>query len=108
PAARYVEGGWSALVGRLAAAARDRGVTIETGARVTDVGELGGGPVILAVEPGAARRLLGDPTLRPESPRVALLDVAWTHRRGDPYLVLDADEAMFVTRTSAVIPTAPP
>jgi glycine/D-amino acid oxidase-like deaminating enzyme len=107
PVARYVTGGWSALVDRLAAAATERGVRVETGARVGALEDLGPGPVIVAVEPGAARRLLGDETLRPESPRVALLDVGLAGRRGDPYLVLDADEAGFVTRTSAVIPTAP-
>jgi NAD(P)-binding Rossmann-like domain len=107
PVARYVTGGWSALVDRLAAAATERGVRIETGARVGGLDELVPGPVIVAVEPGAARRLLGDDTLRPTSPRVALLDVGFVGRRGDPYIVLDADEAGFVTRTSAVIPTAP-
>jgi hypothetical protein len=106
PVARYVAGGWSALVDRLAAAATERGVRLETGARVGHLDEVAGGPVIVAVEPGAARRLLGD-DLRPVTPRVALLDVGFTHRRGDPYLVVDADEAAFVTRTSAVIPTAP-
>jgi hypothetical protein len=106
PAARYVVGGWSALSERLAAAARDRGVTIELRSRVTDVSDLGG-PVIVAVEPGAARRLLDDAGLRVESPRTGLLDVGLTRRRSDPYLILDSDEAGFVTRTSAVIPTAP-
>jgi hypothetical protein len=107
PVARYVSGGWGALVDRLAAAAAERGARIETGARVGNLDELGAGPVIVAVEPGAARRLLGDEGLRPVAPRVALLDVGLVQRRGDPYLVLDADEAGFVTRTSAVIPTAP-
>ncbi len=107
PAARYVAGGWSALVDRLAAAATERGVRIETGARVGALDDLGPGPVIVAVEPGAARRLLGDDRLCATSPRVALLDIGLVGRRGDPYIVLDADEAGFVTRTSAVIPTAP-
>jgi phytoene dehydrogenase-like protein len=107
PAARYVTGGWSALTDRLAAAATERGVRIDTGCRIDELDQLGPGPVIVAVEPGAARRLLGDDTLRPVSPRVALLDVGFVARRSDPYIVLDADEAGFVTRTSAVIPTAP-
>jgi hypothetical protein len=62
----------------------------------------------VAVEPGAARRLLRDPDLTPEAPRVALLDVALRHGRGDPYLVFDLDEAAFVTRTTAVVPALAP
>lgn len=107
-AARYVVGGWQALVDRLADAARARGVQVETGARVDDLGELRGGPVVVAVEPGAARRLLGDDGLRVESPRVALVDVGLTSRRGDLYVVLDGDEAMFLTRPSAVVPSLAP
>ena len=109
PVARYVAGGWAALVGRLADAAVERGARIETGSRVDDLAALGGGPVILAVAPRAARTLLGDDALRPESPRVALMDVGLTGRRGDPYPILDADEAMFLTRPSAVVDdVAPP
>jgi phytoene dehydrogenase-like protein len=109
PVARYPEGGWAAIVRRLADAAVERGARIEVGARVDDVGALAarGGPVVLAVAPRAARTLLGDDALRPESPRVALLDVGLASRRGDPYPVLDADEAMFLTRPSAVVEVAP-
>lgn len=108
PTARYVVGGWGALVDRIAAHARSLGAVIETGARVEPAELLGLGPAIVAVEPGAARRLLGDPALRTESPRVALLDVGLEHRRGDPYLVFDLDDAAFVDRYTAVVPTLAP
>jgi phytoene dehydrogenase-like protein len=108
PTARYVEGGWSALVKRLAAYAVSAGVRIETDASVRSLDEAGAGPIIVAVEPGAARRLLADTTLRVESPRVALLDVGLEHRRGDPYLVVDLDEAAFFTRVTAVVPEHAP
>jgi hypothetical protein len=83
-------------------------VQVETGAKVAAVEDAGPGPVIVAVEPGAARRLLADPALRVESPAVALLDLGLEHRRGDPYLVIDLDEAAFVDRFTAVDPTLAP
>jgi glycine/D-amino acid oxidase-like deaminating enzyme len=108
PTARYVEGGWQALMSRLAAHATAAGVRIETSARVDAIDDLGGGRVIVAVEPGAARRLLAQPGLTVESPRVALLDVALEHRRADPYIVVDLDEAAFFTRVTAVVPEHAP
>ena len=108
PTARYVVGGWSAVVDRLAVRARELGVAIETGAKVESIDDLGGGPVIVALDPGGARRLLGDDSLRPESPRVALVDLAVRSRRRDPYVVSDLDEAAFATRTTAVVPSLAP
>jgi phytoene dehydrogenase-like protein len=107
-AARYVDGGWSALVGRVAAHARSLGVRIELGAALTpadldDVRERG--PVVVAVEPGAARRLLGIDV--GDGRRVALLDVGLAAAQ-DPYLVIDLDEAIFWTRPSAVLPGLAP
>lgn len=107
-AARYVDGGWSALVGRVAAHARSLGMRIELGAALTpadlvDVRERG--PVVVAVEPGAARRLLGIDA--GDGRRVALLDVGLAAAR-DPYLVIDLDEAIFWTRPSAVLPGLAP
>lgn len=102
PVARYVAGGWGALVDRLAARARALGVAVETGAKVASVDELDG-PVIVAVEPGAARRLLGDDGLAPTTTRTALLDVALLAEGGDPYLVLDLDEGAFSTRVTHVL-----
>lgn len=111
PTARYVAGGWSSLIDRLAAHAESVGVCIQLGAPV-DSGQLSDltsrGPVIVAVEPGAARRLLGDPVAPRDDRRAALLDIAVKRRRQDPYLILDLDEAIFSTRPTAVVPTLAP
>ncbi|MDQ2648924.1 MAG: FAD-dependent oxidoreductase, partial [Actinomycetota bacterium] len=86
------------------------GVRIERGTKVESLEELDVDPatVVLALAPGAARRLLADDSLRPESPRVALLDVGLTSRRGDPYIVSDLDEGAFVDRFTAVDRTLAP
>lgn len=106
---RYVVGGWSSLVEHLAQRALALGVKIRCDAKVDDIDALPAGPVIVAVGPASARRLLGDPALTVESPRVALLDVALTSVESDPYLVVDLDEAAFVDRFTAVDPSmAPP
>jgi hypothetical protein len=106
PVARYVVGGWAALVDRLADRARALGVVVETGAKVESRADVDG-PLIVAVDPGGARRLLDEP-FPVESPRVALLDVALTSRRGDPFLVSDLDEGGFSTRVTAVVPSLAP
>jgi len=108
PTARYVVGGWGTLVDRLADHARSVGVRIETGSPVASIADVAAGPVIVALPPGPARRLLQDDGLRGESPRVALLDVALAQRRGDPYIVSDLDEAAFFTRVTAVVPSLAP
>ncbi len=104
-AARYIDRGWSALVGRVAAHARGLGVAVELDAALDAAGldDLRAhGPVVLAVEPGAARRLLGDDVVPAPPRRVALLDVGLARAR-DPYLIVDLDEAIFATRPSAVL-----
>jgi hypothetical protein len=107
--ARYVHGGWGALVERIAGHARKVGAVVEVGERVNSVGDLAvKGPVIVAVEPAAARQLLTDDNLRSTAPRVALLDVGLERRRGDPYLVVDLDETAFIDRFSAVLPSLAP
>ncbi|QYG91723.1 NAD(P)-binding protein [Iamia sp. SCSIO 61187] len=103
-AARYVPGGWSTIIDRAAAHARDMGVTIDVGhpvdrRQLDDLREAG--PVVVAVEPAAARRLLGGLD-QGERRRVAVLDVG-IRRARDPYLVLDLDEAIFWTRPSAIL-----
>ncbi|HEX4491928.1 MAG TPA: FAD-dependent oxidoreductase [Acidimicrobiia bacterium] len=105
PVARYVVGGWGPVVDRLAAHARAVGVRVETNAKVD---ELPDGPVIVAVDPRAARRLLNDDALHASGPRTALLDIGLRARRGDPYLVIDLDEAAFVDRFTAVDKTLAP
>lgn len=109
PTARYVVGGWRALVDRLAARARELGCVIEPGARVDSVADVARrGPVLVALDPGGARRLLEDDALRPESPRVALIDLALRRRRGEPYFLTDLDEAAFFSRVTAVVPSLAP
>jgi phytoene dehydrogenase-like protein len=99
PVARYVVGGWSTLVGGLAAAAAACGVRIETGARVDTLPE--DGPVIVATSLGAARRLLRDPGLVTTDTRTVLLDVGLMPRAGDPTIVADLDTAGWLDRFSA-------
>ncbi len=107
PVARYLVGGWGPMVDRLVEHARFLGVQIECQAKVETVDDVDG-PVVVALEPGGARRLLGDDSLRPESPRVALLDLGLLARRGDPYFVSDLDEGGFADRYTAVDPSLAP
>jgi phytoene dehydrogenase-like protein len=106
PSVRYVVGGWAVLVDRLAARARALGVAIETGARVDELP--GGGPVVVALELGDARTLLGDDSLRWTGGRTVCVDVGLRHRRGDPFIVSDLDEAGWVERFTAPDPTLAP
>lgn len=104
-AARYVIGGWSALVARLERRAIELGVSIERGHRVT---ELPAPPVIIATELEHARELLGDDGLRWASGSTVCLDLGLRHRRGDPFIVSDMDEAGWVERFSAPDRTVAP
>jgi phytoene dehydrogenase-like protein len=97
-AARYVLGGWGVLVQRLERRARALGVAIETRARVE---ALPAPPVIVAAELDAARRLLGDDSLRWEGAQTVLLDVGLRAARADPFLVYDLEQAGFAERFSA-------
>jgi phytoene dehydrogenase-like protein len=106
PAARYPIGGWGAMVARMQARARQLGVVIQLGARVE---RLPDPPVIVATSLEAARRLLGDDTLRWDSGRAVLLDVGLRRRRGDAFVISDLDEAGWAERFTAPDPTlAPP
>ncbi|MFD9881877.1 NAD(P)-binding protein [Streptomyces alboflavus] len=99
PEAHYPVGGWGAVIDRMAGLAWNLGVRVETLARVDDVGELADrGPVVVATSLDAARRLLKDDTLRWESGRTALVDVAVRSRRGDLFAVSDLDETGWVER----------
>ncbi|WJV47897.1 NAD(P)-binding protein [Streptomyces flavofungini] len=99
PEAHYPVGGWGAVVDRMAGLAWNLGVRVETLARVDDVGELTDrGPVVVATSLDAARRLLKDDTLRWESGRTALVDVAVRSRRGDLFAVSDLDATGWVER----------
>jgi phytoene dehydrogenase-like protein len=105
PKTRYIIGGWGRLVESMEAHARLLGVAIETGRRVN---ELPAPPVILATELYQARMLLGDSSLDWPSGRTVCLDVALRHRRADPFIVSDLDEAGWVERFTEVDPTLAP
>lgn len=98
PSARYLIGGWRALVDALEGRARELGVRIETGQRVEELPE---SPVIVATELDQARELLGDDSLRWLSGNTVCLDLGLRHRRGDPFVVSDLDEAGWLERYSA-------
>ncbi len=105
PVARYPIGGWSAVVGSLEARARELGVTIETGSGVDALPEP---PVIVATELGQARELLADDTLCWTSGHTLCIDLALRHRRGDPFVVSDLDEAGWIERFTAPDPSLAP
>jgi phytoene dehydrogenase-like protein len=109
PKARYVRGGWSALIAALEHGARAAGVQIETRTRVS---ELPAGPAIVATELPDARTLLGDETLAWPSGRTVALDLGLRHRRGgvggDPFAVCDLDEAGWIERFTAPDATLAP
>jgi phytoene dehydrogenase-like protein len=93
PKARYVRGGWSALIAVLEDAARARGVQVETRARAA---ELPGGPTIVATELRDAAALLDDATLAWPSGRTVALDLGLEGTRKTPFVVWDLDEAGWI------------
>lgn len=93
PAVRWVRGGWQQTIDRMVARAGELGVRIETGSRITELPS--GGPVIVATELEAARRLLGDDTLHGTSGFTVLLDLGVTKDRRDRSIVFDLDEGGF-------------
>lgn len=105
PTARYLIGGWGALVSSLERRARRLGVTIETGHRVESLPDT---PVIVATELEHARALLRDDSLEWPSGHTVCLDLGLNHRRGDPFVVSDLDEAGWVERFSAPDPSLAP
>lgn len=105
PTARYVIGGWSALVASLEERARQLGVEIETGHPVESLPEP---PVIVATELAQARELLGDESLAWPSGHTVCMDLGLEHRRGDPFVVSDLDEAGWIERFTAPDPSLAP
>jgi len=104
---RYPVGGWSTLVDTLERRVRTlEKVRIETSTRIDS---LPSGPTILATELDQARDLLGDEQLCWQSGNTVCLDVGLRHRRGDPSIVSDMDEAGWIGRYSTTNPSiAPP
>ncbi|MFP3991642.1 FAD-dependent oxidoreductase [Streptomyces sp. E11-3] len=111
PEAHYPRGGWSSLIDKMAGRAWDLGVRIETTVRV-DSGTLAArakdGPVIVATSLDAARGLLGDASLRGESGRTTLIDLAVRRHRGDAFVVSDLDAPGWIERFSAADPSLAP
>ena len=103
--ARFVIGGWSALVARLVDRIIELGVRIETGVRVHTMPDA---PVVLAVPIATAADLLGDETLRGTGTTTALLDVGITARRGDPYVVWGLDDSGWVETFTHADPSLAP
>jgi phytoene dehydrogenase-like protein len=104
PTARYLVGGWGSLIGALERRARELGVAIETGCPVDSLPEP---PLILATELQQAAALLGE-GLSWLSGHCVCLDLGLSHRRGDPFVVSDLDEAGWVERFSAADPSLAP
>jgi phytoene dehydrogenase-like protein len=98
PTARYLIGGWGALIGALEARARRLGVEIETGVAVDALPEP---PVILATELRQAGKLLADDSLSWPAGHTVCIDLGLEHRRGDPFVVSDLDESGWIERFSA-------
>ncbi len=107
PAARYVTGGWGSVVERLTNHVRSLGVQIETDARVETLADHPE-PIIVATSVRAARKLLNTDSLSMHGTRTALLDLGLVRRRGDPYVVSDADHGAFVDRFTAIDRTLAP
>jgi phytoene dehydrogenase-like protein len=105
PTVRYVTGGWSAVIDRLADRAWSLGVRIETSSRVDSLPA--GGPVVLAVPLPAASALLGE-EVSWTGARTALLDVTLTKRRGDAFIVSDMDASGWAETFSMPDPTLAP
>lgn len=106
PRARYVRGGWSALIDVLERAARERGVRIETRTRVEEL--RGEGPATVATELRDAAVLLGDEALAWPSGRVVALDLGLEGTRRTPFVVWDLDEAGWIETFSTPDPSLAP
>ena len=105
PVVRYLIGGWTSLVERLAGRARTLGVRIETRHPVEALPDP---PVVVATELADARRLTRDDTLAWQSGHTVCLDLGLRSRRGDPFVVSDLDEAGWVERFTAPDPSLAP
>lgn len=106
PGARYLIGGWSVLVASLERRLRQLGVEVETGCRVDALPD--DRPTIVATELAQARELLDDDSLEWPAGDTVCLDLGLSHRRGDPFVVSDIDEAGWIERFSAADPSLAP
>ncbi|GAA2223440.1 NAD(P)-binding protein [Streptomyces amakusaensis] len=100
PEARCPRGGWGQIIDRMTGRALDLGVRIETGSRVDALPERDG-PVIVATSLDAARGLLKDDSLRWESGRTTLIDLALRSSGKDAFVVSDLDAPGWLERFTA-------
>lgn len=99
PEAHYPCGGWGSVIDRMATLAWNLGVRVETLSRVDSLAPLHAkGPVVVATSLPAARQLLQDDSLRWDSARTTLVDVALTSRKGDPFALSDLDGTGWIER----------
>jgi hypothetical protein len=105
PTVRYIPGGWGTLICRLADHARQLGARIEAN---SPVDHLPPAPAILAVPLARAADLLDEPSLTWTGTRTALLDVALTRRRLDPFIVSDLDASGWIETYTIPDPSLAP
>jgi phytoene dehydrogenase-like protein len=106
PTARFPIGGWSRIIERMQQRAVDLGVAIDYGCSVD---ELPQAPVIVATELRDARALLGEgESLDWLSGNALCIDLVLDHRRGDPYVVADLQDAGWIERFTAADPSLAP
>ncbi|MEV2254799.1 NAD(P)-binding protein [Streptomyces sp. NPDC050147] len=99
PEAHYPCGGWGSVIDRMATFAWNLGVRVETLSRVDSLAPLRAkGPVVVATSLPGARQLLQDDSLRWDSARTTLVDVALTSRKGDPFAISDLDGTGWIER----------
>lgn len=99
PEAHYPSGGWGSVIDRMATLAWNLGVRVETLSRVDTLASLPtAGPVVVATSLPAARALLQDDSIRWDSGRTTLVDVALTSRKGDLFALSDLDGTGWIER----------
>jgi phytoene dehydrogenase-like protein len=105
PAARYIPGGWSTLIDRLANHAKSLGVEIVTDTRISELPDT---PTVLAIPNRNARALLGATDLADRGSVVATLDVGLDGKPKPPFIVSDLDTSGWVETFSRPDPTLAP
>jgi hypothetical protein len=105
PGVSYPKGGFGAIIDSLAFQARTLGVRIELGEKRSSLPD---GPVIVATDFRAARRLLDDPTIDWPTPRTAMFDIAVETKKKDRTAVLDVDRGVYISDYSAYDSTLAP
>lgn len=105
PSVSYVTGGFGKIIEALARHAKKCGVRIEMNEKISSLPD---GPVIVATDFRAARRLLGDDSIDWPTPRTAMFDLAVRPHRRDRVAVLDVDRGVYISDYSAYDPNLAP